>query len=63
MATDVLVENDFLKKWKKPGLWDCGVATGGSGQKLDRKKRPGLSDSSMASGKLKTNLQPSFIRW
>ncbi len=52
MATDVLVENNFLKKWKKSGLWDCGVATGGSGQKPDRKKRLGLSDSGMASGRL-----------
>ncbi len=38
MATDVLVENDFLKNEKNPGLWDHGVATGGPGQKLDRKK-------------------------
>ncbi len=38
MATDVLVENDFIKKWKKPSLWDRGVATGGPGQKPDRKK-------------------------
>ncbi len=36
MAIDVLVEND--KKMKKTGLWDCGVATGGPGQKPDRKK-------------------------
>ncbi len=52
MATDVLVENVFLKKWKKPGLWDHGVATGGPGQKPDGKKQPGLSDSGMASGGL-----------
>ncbi len=39
MATDVLVENDFFKKkMKKPGLWDRSVATGGPGQKPDRKK-------------------------
>ncbi len=38
MATDVLVKNDFLKKWKKPGLWDRGVATDGPGQKSVRKK-------------------------
>ncbi len=38
MATDVLVENDFLKKMKKSDLWDRGVATGGPGQKPDRKK-------------------------
>ncbi len=37
MTTDILVEND-LKKWKKPGLFDRGVATGGLGQKPDRKK-------------------------
>ncbi len=52
MATDVLVENDFLKKWKKPSLWDRGVTTGGLGQKSDRKKWPSLSDSGMASGRL-----------
>ncbi len=34
---------------KKPG----GVATGGPGQKPDRKKWPSLSDSDMASGGLK----------
>ncbi len=28
----------LLKKWKKPRLWDCGVATGGPGQKPERKK-------------------------
>ncbi len=38
MTTDVLVENDFKKKWKRPGLWDRGVATGGPSQKPDRKK-------------------------
>ncbi len=38
MATDVLVENDFLKKMKKPGLWNCGVTTSRPGQKPDRKK-------------------------
>ncbi len=53
MATDVLVENDFLKKWENPGLWDRGVATGGLGQKPDRKKMTGLSDSGMASGGLR----------
>ncbi len=37
---------------KKRGLWDLGVATGGPGQKPDRKKWPGLSDSCMASGGL-----------
>ncbi len=58
MATDVLVENG-LKKWKKTGLWDCGVTTGGPGQKPDRKKWPGLSYSSMASGRLK-NLENLF---
>ncbi len=39
MATDVLVENDF-KEMKKPGLWDLGVATGGPGQKPDKKNDP-----------------------
>ncbi len=53
MATDVLVENDFKKKWKNPDLWDHGVSTGGPGQKPDRKKWPGLSDSGMISGGLK----------
>ncbi len=38
IATDVLVENDFKKKIKNPRLSDCGVATGGPGQKPDRKK-------------------------
>ncbi len=52
MATDILVENNFLKKWKKTGLWDHGVATGVLGQKPDKKKWPGLSDSGMASGGL-----------
>ncbi len=33
MATDILGENNFLKKWKKPGLWDRGVASGGPGEK------------------------------
>ncbi len=50
MATDVLVKNDFKKNEKKTGLWDRGVATGGLGQKPDRKEWPGLSDSGMASG-------------
>ncbi len=53
MATDILVENDF-KKMKKPGMWDRSMATGGPGQKPDRKKWPRLSDSGMASGGLKT---------
>ncbi len=52
MTTDVVVENDFLKKLKKPGLWDRGVATGGLGQKSDRKKWPSLSDSGMVYGGL-----------
>ncbi len=53
MATDVLVENDFKKiKIKNPCLWDRDVATGGPGQKPDRKKWPSLSDSGMASGGL-----------
>ncbi len=56
MATDVLVENG-LKKWKNPYLWDRGVATGGLGQKPDRKKWPGLSDSGMASSRLKERLK------
>ncbi len=37
---------------KKLGLWDRGVANGGPSQKPDRKKWPGSSDSSMASGGL-----------
>ncbi len=37
---------------KKTSLWDRGVATGVSGQKPDRKKWTGLSDSDMASGGL-----------
>ncbi len=59
MATDVLVEHNF-KKWKKPGLWDRGVATGEPGQKSDRKKLPGLSDSGMASGGL--NISRNWLR-
>ncbi len=62
MATDVLVENNFLKKWKKPGLWDRGVTTGGSGQKPDRKKWPGLSDSDMTSGGLNKNTADGKVR-
>ncbi len=42
---------------KKPGLWDRGVATGGAGQKPDRKKLPGLSDIGMAFGGLKMFLK------
>ncbi len=38
MATDVLVENNFKKNEKTPGLWDRGVATGEPDQKPDGKK-------------------------
>ncbi len=38
MAPDVLVQNDLEKNGKNPGMWDRGVATGGPGQKPDRKK-------------------------
>ncbi len=45
-------KGEFAPLWKKPGLWDRGVATGGLGQKPARKKWPGLSDRGMASGGL-----------
>ncbi len=37
---------------QKPGLWDRGMVTGESGQKLIEKKWPGLLDSDMVTGGL-----------
>ncbi len=34
-------------------MWDCGMVTGGPGQKSDLKKWPGLSDSDTVTGVLR----------
>ncbi len=57
MATNVLVENDFLKKMKKNS--DCETEVwplADQVKNLVEKKWPGLSDSGMASGGLMNKL-------
>ncbi len=49
MATDVLVENDFLKKWKNPVCETIVWPLANLVKNLIEKKWPGLSDSGMAS--------------
>ncbi len=55
MATDVLVQNDLEKPQKKPSLWDRGMATGGPGQKPDRKKMTWSVRQSYGLWQVKTN--------
>ncbi len=50
MATDVLVENDFLKKWKKNVCETVVWLLADQVKNLIEKKWPGQSDSGMASG-------------
>ncbi len=50
MATDVLVENDFLKKWKNLVCETLVWALVNRVKNLIEKKWPDLSDSGMASG-------------
>ncbi len=52
MATDVLVENDFKKKWKNPVCETAVWPLANRVESLIEKKWPGLLDSGMASGRL-----------
>ncbi len=63
MAIDIFVKNDFKEKMKKPGPWDRVWPLVDWVKNLIEKKWPGLSDSGMASGGLKTAYFQFFMKY